>query len=160
MQLTADAAALVLDSTADFPDGPRRLSSWRMVTLYVRLGDEVSRDHVDLTAEELHRRLREAPELPASALGGRRVRVVDTESASVGRAMPALAVQRRLEGETSDEEVEAVVSVLEREAGLLLSVDTPDYLAQGGRIGRAQAWAGSSAASGPSSPSGRERWCP
>lgn len=184
MELTADTTAIVLDSTADYPEGPRRFPNWRMVPLYVRFGDEVYRDHVDLTAEAFYRRLREAPELPTTAqptpadflalyrelagfrriyslhlsakfsgtcdsaraaaaeLGDDRVRVVDTGSASVGIAMLALAVQRRLQRGTSDEEVEAVVAAFKRDVGLVFSVDTLEYLARGGRIGRARAWAG------------------
>ena len=36
MKLTADNTAIVLDSTADFPEGPSRFPSWRIVPLYVR----------------------------------------------------------------------------------------------------------------------------
>lgn len=184
MELTADNTAIVIDSTADFPEGPRRFPNWRMVPLYVRFGEEVYRDHVDLSAEEFYRRLRASAELPrtaqptpsdflavyeelagfqrvyslhlsaafsgtwesaeraASQLGDGRVRVVDTQSASVGIAMLALAVQRRLERGTSDEEVEALLAAFKRDVGLVFTVETLDYLARGGRIGRARAWAG------------------
>src|SRR5262249_37172060 len=58
-------------------------------------------------------------------------------SGMVGRA-----VQRRLEGGTTDEEVGALVDGYLATHGLLFTVDTLDYLARGGRIGRGAAFAG------------------
>jgi DegV family protein with EDD domain len=71
-----------------------------------------------------------------------RVRAIDSESASAAIAMLALAIQRRLERGTSDEEVDELVERYRRQAGLLFTVETLEYLARGGRIGRARAWAG------------------
>src|SRR5438093_4449074 len=56
--------------------------------------------------------------------------------------MLALAVQRRLERGTTDEEVDALVERFNAEHGLLFTVNTLEYLAKGGRIGRAAAFAG------------------
>ena len=56
--------------------------------------------------------------------------------------MLALAIQRRLERGTTDEEVDALVERYKREHGLLFTVDTLEFLARGGRIGRAKAFAG------------------
>jgi DegV family protein with EDD domain len=56
--------------------------------------------------------------------------------------MLGLAIQRRLERGTTDEEVEALVERHRRESQLIFTLDTLDYLARGGRIGRASAWAG------------------
>ena len=70
------------------------------------------------------------------------MRTIDSESASAAIAMLGLAIQRRLERGTSDEEVDALVERYRSEAGLLFTVDTLEYLARGGRIGRARAWAG------------------
>ena len=70
------------------------------------------------------------------------MRTIDSESASAAIAMLGLAIQRRLERGTTDEEVDALVERYRREAGLLFTVDTLEYLARGGRIGRARAWAG------------------
>jgi DegV family protein with EDD domain len=184
MQLTAVNTAVVLDSTADFPEGPSRFSNWRLVPLYVRFGDESYRDHVELRAEDFYARLLaeevtpttsqptpgdfvsayeelagydriyslhlsakfsgtwESARLAAEELGDDRIVVVDTASASVGIAMLALEVQRRLERGTTDEEVVAAVEAYKRDVGLVFTVDTLEYLARGGRIGRAQAWAG------------------
>jgi DegV family protein with EDD domain len=47
-----------------------------------------------------------------------------------------------LEQGTTDEEAEAVVERHRRDAQLIFTLDTLDYLARGGRIGRASAWAG------------------
>ncbi len=71
-----------------------------------------------------------------------RVRASDTETASASIAMLALAIQRRLERGTSDEEVEALVDRYRRERGLLFTVDTLEFLQRGGRIGKAAAFAG------------------
>jgi DegV family protein with EDD domain len=70
------------------------------------------------------------------------VRAIDTETASASIAMLALAIQRRLERGTSDEEIEALVELYRRERGLLFTVDTLEFLQRGGRIGKAAAFAG------------------
>lgn len=81
-------------------------------------------------------------EAAAEELGGDRVRVVDTETASASIAMLALAIQRRLERGTSDEEIDELVGRYRRERGLLFTVETLEYLLRGGRIGKARALAG------------------
>jgi DegV family protein with EDD domain len=78
----------------------------------------------------------------AEELGGERVRAIDTETASASIAMLALAIQRRLERGTTDEEVDALVERYRRERGLLFTVDTLEFLQRGGRIGKAAAFAG------------------
>ena len=82
-------------------------------------------------------------EAAAEMLGGGQVRVVDTRTVSAAIAILALAVQRRLDRGTTDEEVDELVERYRREHGLLFTVDTLEYLAKGGRIGRASAFAGS-----------------
>ena len=67
MKLTAENTAIVLDSTADFPDAHDRFPNWRVVPLYVNFGTESFRDGVDLTAAEFYERLRTAPELPTTS---------------------------------------------------------------------------------------------
>ena len=184
MELTAENTAIVVDSTADFPEAPERFPNWRVVPLYVRFGDESFRDYVELSPEQFYARLRTSKETPSTSqptpgdfltvyeelaayervlsihiagklsgtiesaraaareLGGERVRTIDSKSAAAANAMLGLAIQRRLERGTSDEEVDALVERYRREAGLLFTVDTLEYLARGGRIGRARAWAG------------------
>ena len=58
---------VVLDSTADFPEGPERWPNWRVVPLYVRFGADSYRDYVDLGPAEFYARLREATELPTTS---------------------------------------------------------------------------------------------
>jgi DegV family protein with EDD domain len=184
VELTAENTAIVVDSTADFPEAPQRFPNWRVVPLYVRFGEESYRDYVELEPEEFYARLRTASETPttsqptpgdflatyeelggyerilslhiaaklsgtiesaraaAQVLGGDRVRAIDSQSASAAIAMLGLAIQRRLERGTSDEEVDTLVERYRGETGLLFTVDTLEYLARGGRIGRARAWAG------------------
>ena len=183
MELTTQNTALVLDSTADFPEAPQRFPNVRVVPLYVRFGADSFRDYVELGPAEFYGRLRTAEELPTtsqptpqdflaayqelggyervfslhvsaklsgtfasaeSAAGeaGGRVRVIDTATASAAIAMLALAIQRRLESGTTDEEVDALVDRFKRESGLIFTLDTLEFLARGGRIGRASSWAG------------------
>ena len=78
----------------------------------------------------------------AAQLGDGRVRTIDSETASSAITMLALAIQRRLERGTTDEEVDALVETYLVEHGLLFTVDTLEFLARGGRIGRARAFAG------------------
>ena len=184
MNLSAANTAIVLDSTADFPDAQDSFPIWRVVPLYVNFGTESFKDGVDLTASAFYERLRTAPELPttsqptpgdflaayeelgsyerilsvhiaarlsgtfqsagaaAAQLGDGRVRTIDSASASVAISMLALAIQRRLERGTTDEEIDALVQRYVPEHGLLFTVDTLEFLARGGRIGRAKAFAG------------------
>jgi DegV family protein with EDD domain len=184
MNLTAENTAIVLDSTADFPDAQQHHPNWRVVPLYVNFGTESLRDGVDLTAAEFYEKLRTSTELPttsqptpgdflavyeelagyerilsihlaanlsgtfqsagtaAAQLGDGRVRTIDSETASAATSMLALAIQRRLDRGTTDEEVDELVARYLREHGLLFTVDTLEFLARGGRIGRAKAFAG------------------
>ena len=185
MNLTRENTALVLDSTADFPDAQIRFPNMRVVPLYVRFGERSFRDYVELDPHGFYNRLKSAPELPttsqptpqdflstysaldeyeriyslhisaklsgtfqsaslaADELGGDRIRLVDTESASIGIGMLALAIQDLLERGTTDEEVDALVADYRERAGILFTVDTLEFLAKGGRIGRAKALMGS-----------------
>ena len=70
------------------------------------------------------------------------MRVIDTRTVSAAVAMLGFAVQRRLERGTTDEEIDALVDRFRRTHRLLFTVDTLEYLARGGRIGRAAAFAG------------------
>jgi DegV family protein with EDD domain len=184
VNLTAQNTAIVVDSTADFPDAQDQYPNWRVVPLYVNFGTESYKDGVDLTAAQFYERLRTSPELPttsqptpgdflaayeelssydrilsvhiaanlsgtiqsagtaAAQLGDGRVRTIDSESASVATAMLATAIQRRLERGTTDVDIDALVKRYLREHGLLFTVDTLEFLARGGRIGRAKAFAG------------------
>jgi DegV family protein with EDD domain len=185
VELTDQNTAIVLDSTADFPEAGERFPNWRVVPLYVRFGDETLRDYTEIRPSEFYARLRTARELPttsqptprdfgaaydelqgfdqiysihisgklsgtiesarmaAQERGADRIRMVDSGTASAAIAMLGLAVQRRLERTTTDEEIDELVERFRREAGLLFTVDTLEFLARGGRIGRARALAGS-----------------
>ena len=67
MNLTAANTAIVLDSTADFPEAHERFENWRMVPLYVRFGDESRRDYVEIGPQEFYARLRTVNELPTTS---------------------------------------------------------------------------------------------
>jgi DegV family protein with EDD domain len=184
MNLDAGNTAIVLDSTADFPQAHERFPNWRVVPLYVNFGETSYRDYVDLGPDEFYSRLASASVPPttsqptpgdflavyeelvpsyervlslqvsstlsgtfasaetASSSAGSAVRVIDTRTVSAAVVMLGLAVQRRLDRGTTDEEIDALVERFQRVHGLLFTLDTLEYLARGGRIGRAAAFAG------------------
>jgi DegV family protein with EDD domain len=82
-------------------------------------------------------------ELAARDLGGDKVRLVDSLTASLAIALLAHAIQRRLARGTTDEEIDELVARFHRESGVVFTVETLEYLQKGGRIGRAAALAGS-----------------
>lgn len=75
-------------------------------------------------------------------LGGEKVRVVDTGTVSAGLAMLALAIQRRLEAGTTDDELDALVERYRSDLRMIWTVETLEFLARGGRIGKAALFAG------------------
>ena len=81
-------------------------------------------------------------ELAADEIGGERVRVVDTLTASLAIAMLSHAIQRRLARGTTDEEIDALVHRFREDCDVVFTVETLEYLQRGGRIGRAAAIAG------------------
>jgi DegV family protein with EDD domain len=185
VSLTADNTAVVLDSTADFPDAQARFPNFRIVPLYVRFGDESFKDYVEITPDRFYERLRSEAATPTTSqptpgdflaayeelaphyehilslhisstlsgtfasaqaagemLGGGQVRVIDSRTVSASLALLSIGVQRRLEAGTTDEEIDAFVARYQSDHHLLFTVSTLDYLAKGGRIGRAAALAG------------------
>jgi len=76
-------------------------------------------------------------------LGGGVVRVVDTGTASLACALLAEAIDRRLAAGTNDEEVEKLIERFEGSNRVVFTTATLEYLQRGGRIGKAQALAGS-----------------
>jgi DegV family protein with EDD domain len=78
----------------------------------------------------------------AAAEHGDRIRIVDSGTASAAEAMLAFAIQRRLERGTTDDDIEELIERFKRDAGLIFTVDTLEFLKRGGRIGRAAAMAG------------------
>jgi DegV family protein with EDD domain len=67
VNLTAENTAIVLDSTADFPEAQQRFPNWRVVPLYVLFGDQSYRDYVELAPEEFYARLRTSEQLPTTS---------------------------------------------------------------------------------------------
>jgi len=84
----------------------------------------------------------QSAELAAREVGDK-VRPVDTLTASLAIAMLAHAIQRRLTRGTTDEEIDALVDHFRADCDVVFTVETLEYLQRGGRIGRAQAIAGS-----------------
>jgi DegV family protein with EDD domain len=84
----------------------------------------------------------ESARTAAAEVGGERVVVIDSGSASAAIAMLGFGIQRRLERGTSEDELVELVERYRREARLLFTVDTLEFLAKGGRIGKAAAMAG------------------
>jgi DegV family protein with EDD domain len=126
----ASAAALPTTSQPtplDFGDVYAELSAYeRIYSLHLSAKLSGTFQSAALAAEEL----------------GDRVRLVDTETASLAIAMLALAFQRRLARGTTDEELDALVESFKQRCDVVFTVGTLEYLQKGGRIGRAQALAG------------------
>jgi DegV family protein with EDD domain len=179
MELTTRNTAVVLDSTADLPDASERHPNWRTVPLYVRFGEEVFRDYVDLEPRDFYRRLRATSQQPRSSqpapgdftacferlseyeqilvvcisekLSGThesatlaaadaepgRVLVLDSRTVSGGIGLLAEALQRRLERGTTEEELLETTRRYREQAGFAVALETLEYLARGGRVGRA-----------------------
>src|SRR5262249_42105147 len=78
----------------------------------------------------------------AELLGGDKVRVLETRTVAASIAMLAIGIERRLQAGTTDEEIEAFVEHYKTSHHLLFTVNTLEYLAKGGRIGKAAAFAG------------------
>jgi DegV family protein with EDD domain len=70
------------------------------------------------------------------------VRVFDTNAISAASAMLGFAIQRRLARGTTDDEVVALVERFRHHHNLLFTIDTLEYMARGGRVGRAAKLAG------------------
>ena len=71
------------------------------------------------------------------------VRVVDTGTASLACGLLAEAIDRRLARGTTDAELEELVERFTRTNRVVFTTATLEYLQKGGRIGKAQALAGS-----------------
>jgi len=78
----------------------------------------------------------------AETLPGDAVRVIDTRTVSAAVTLLMLAIERRLARGTTDDEIDALVADFQARHRILFTVDTLEYLARGGRIGRAAALAG------------------
>jgi fatty acid kinase fatty acid binding subunit len=65
--MTIENTAIVLDSTADLPNPRDRYPNSRVVPQRVLLGEVTYRDHLDLTADEFYRRVREDGVTPRTA---------------------------------------------------------------------------------------------
>ena len=185
MNLTADNTAVVLDSTADFPDAQARFPNFRIVPLYVRFGDESFKDYVDITPERFYERLQTDPELPTTSqptpgdflatfeeLAPVRADPVDPDLVDAvrhlcqrpggggdarrrSRARDRLTNRFRVARDARDRGPAPARAGHDRRGDrprtsrttssdhhLLFTVNTLEYLARGGRIGRAAAFAG------------------
>jgi len=79
----------------------------------------------------------------AGMAGADRFRLVDAETASLAVALLARGVARRLARGTTDAEIEELIDRFKVENRVVFTVATLDNLLKGGRIGKAQALAGS-----------------
>ena len=80
---------------------------------------------------------------PRQQLGGDVVRVVDTETASLACALLAEAIDRRLERRDDGRGGRGARRAVQGANRVVFTVATLEYLQKGGRIGKAQALAGS-----------------
>jgi len=124
---------IVADSTAYLPESYVRQHDIRIVPLYVRFGQEVFREGVELSHEEFYAKLKEAPELPSTSqpsLGD--FYTVFKELADAGHEILTLTISTKLSG-TWDSAMAAramlpdahieVIDSLSTSAGLQLMVE-------------------------------------
>ena len=110
-----------------------------------RCTSELGGVRADLRTPALGEAVRHVPERVARRCGGRCRRCASSTPRRRRSASGCSRWRSRtlLARGTTDEEIEALVERFHREqAGILFTVDTLEYLAKGGRIGRAQALAG------------------
>jgi fatty acid kinase fatty acid binding subunit len=85
----------------------------------------------------------ESAQRASEQLGKDVVRLFDSGSASLAVALLAEAIDRRLEQGTTDEEIERLLERFPDHVRVVFTCTTLEYLKRGGRIGKAQALAGS-----------------
>jgi DegV family protein with EDD domain len=85
----------------------------------------------------------ESAQRASEQLGKDVVRLFDSGSASLAVALLAEAIDRRLEQGTTDEEIERLLDRFAENVRVVFTCATLEYLKRGGRIGKAQALAGS-----------------
>lgn len=81
--------------------------------------------------------------LAAEAIGGDRIRVIDSRSVSIGGGFPAIAAARAARDGATLEQATALVEAMIPRVTLYAALDTLEFLHKGGRIGRASALVGS-----------------
>ena len=92
---------------------------------FVDAYEQLARLRADLLAAALGEALRaryQSAVTAAEVIGGDRIRVVDTETASLAVGLLALAIQRRLARGTTDEEIEALIERFKEENGVVFTV--------------------------------------
>jgi DegV family protein with EDD domain len=112
---------------------------------FLAVFEELARDYEHIVSLSISAKLSgtfQSASLAAQELGGDRVVLLDSKVASAAIALLACALLRRLERGTTREELVALAERYAAEHGLLFTVDTLEFLAKGGRIGRAKALAG------------------
>ena len=128
LRSSAETPSTSQPTPADFADEYRSLSAYEHL-LVLTISAKLSGTH-------------ESARLAAESEGDKRVRVIDSESASGGIVILGDALQRRLARGVEEEKLLSVVESFKRQSGLLFTVDTLDFLVRGGRVGRAAGLAG------------------
>lgn len=177
--------SVVTDSTADLPDDVASKLGIRVIPLYVRFGDQVLKDHIEISPEDFLNRLEASSVLPrtsqpspsdfigvyeemvsagvtdiisihiSSTLSGTyscaclareavmekhrvNIEVIDGVSASMGTGLLAIESARMANEGATVSEITERINFLKNRLKIFLAVDTLEYLAKNGRIGKAQ----------------------
>src|SRR5690606_21236451 len=80
----------------------------------------------------------QAATIAKDVLSGRKIHVIDSKSASAGYGMMVLRAVEMVSQEKSAEEILSEIAWMKDNMNVVFSVDTLDYLARNGRIGKAQ----------------------
>lgn len=105
-------------------------------------GDDIVSIHITAGISGTMETARQAAAEAVAAHPGRRVEVVDSDTAAGGLAMVLLAALAAAEGGADADAVVARAEEARDAQQIWFAVDTLDHLRRGGRIGAAQAWFG------------------
>jgi len=156
---------IVVDSLCDIAGDMVDELDVKIVPVYVRFGEEVYKDRVEISTEEFYRRLVSSDVLPTTTQPTPadfadvytelakdmvaeknkkcRIEVIDSLQVIMGFGLIVIAaVEAVRQGAGLDEAIKVVRSAMAR-VHMAMSFDTVKYLAKGGRIGRAQGMVGS-----------------
>jgi DegV family protein with EDD domain len=178
---------IVTDSTADLPDSLVKELDIIVVPEYLRFGNQVYRDHVDINEDEFYKRLLNSPVHPNtaqptpqdfadvyrglceeadsiisihlssklsgtfnSAVQGSKmisrpcpIELIDSQTVSIALGLIVIQAAKMARSGMALKQIVEKLSYIINSVHILMLLDTLEYLAKGGRIGKAKALIGS-----------------
>ena len=178
---------IVTDSTADLPDNIIKELDIAVVPEYLRFGDQVYRDHIDINEDEFYQRLLNGSVHPktsqptpqdfanvygalcqeadgiisihlSSKLSGtynsaaqgrnmtgtaRYIEIIDSRTVSIALGLIVIQAAKMARSGMNLKQIVAEIGQISPNVRIIMLFDTLEYLAKGGRIGKAKALIGS-----------------